>query len=215
MAKTNYVLIDYENVQPKELTLLNDGSFKVKVFVGPNQGKIPLGLAMALQSLGGNAEYVLLETAGRNALDFHIAYYIGTLSVQDPSAGFHIISKDSGFDALIKHLAGKGIVVCRSAGIAGIPRPTPHPALDAQVQTAVKDLIRRAEARPRTMKTLRSTLHALFRKQLSEQELTTLLDALCKEGMVKIDGMKVAYDLPSKVVPDGTRRETTHEASDV
>ena len=29
MAKTNYVLIDYENVQPKELTLLNDGSFKM------------------------------------------------------------------------------------------------------------------------------------------------------------------------------------------
>ena len=142
---------------------------------------------------------MLLETAGRNALDFHIAYYIGTLSVQDPTAGFHIISKDSGFDALIKHLAGKNIVVSRSAGIAGIPRPTPHPALDAQVQTAVKDLIRRADTRPRTMKTLRSTLHALFRKQLSEQELTALLDALCKEGMVKIDGMKVAYDLPSKV----------------
>ena len=207
MAKTNYVLIDYENVQPKELTLLNDGSFKVKVFVGPNQGKIPLGLAMALQSLGGNAEYVLLETAGRNALDFHIAYYIGTLSAQDPSAGFHIISKDSGFDALIKHLAGKGIVVCRSAGIANIPRATPQPALDAQVQIAVKDLIRRAEARPRTMKTLRSTLHAVFRKQLSEQELTALVEALCKEGVVKPDGIKVAYDLPAKVAPVASGRE--------
>ncbi|MEI8121800.1 MAG: hypothetical protein WCI20_07090 [bacterium] len=90
-------------------------------------------------------------------------------------------------------------MVCRSAGIAGIPRPTPHPALDAQVQTAVKDLIRRAETRPRTMKTLRSTLHALFLKQLSEQELTALLDTLCKEGMVKIDGTKVAYELPGKV----------------
>jgi hypothetical protein len=202
MAKTNYVLIDYENVQPKDLALLNDGSFKVKVFVGPNQGKIPLGLAMALQALGGNAEYVLLETGGRNALDFHIAYYIGTLSAQDPSAGFHIISKDSGFDALIKHLAGKGIVVCRSAGIASIPRTTPQPALDAQVQIAVKDLIRRAEARPRTMKTLRSTLHALFRKQLSEQELTALVEALCKEGMVKPDGMKVAYNLPSKALAE-------------
>jgi len=37
----------------------------------------------------------------------------------------------------------------------------------------------------------------LLRKQLSEQELTALLDALC--GMVKIDGLKVAYDLPGKV----------------
>ena len=57
------------------------------------------------------------------------------------------------------------------------------------------------------MKTLRSTLHALFRKQLSEQELTALLDVLCKEGMVKIDGIKVAYDLPDKVVTGGTGRE--------
>jgi hypothetical protein len=54
---------------------------------------------MALQSLGGNAEYVQVETAGRNTLDFHI----GTLSVQDPSAQFHIISKDSGVDALMGH----------------------------------------------------------------------------------------------------------------
>jgi hypothetical protein len=54
------------------------------------------------------------------------------------------------------------------------------------------------------MKTLRSTLHALFRKQLSEQELTALLDALCTEGMVKIDGLKVAYDLPSKVAIPAT-----------
>jgi hypothetical protein len=207
MAKTNYVLIDYENVQPKDLALLNDGSFKVKVFVGPNQGKIPLGLAMALQVLGGNAEYVLLETGGRNALDFHIAYYIGTLSAKDPSAEFHIISNDSGFDALIKHLAGKGIDVCRSAGIASIPRAVPQPALDAQVQAAVKDLIRRAETRPGTMKTLRSTLHALFRKQLSEPELTALLEALCKEGMVKPDGMKVAYDLPAKVPTETSGRE--------
>jgi hypothetical protein len=29
--KTNYVLIDYENVQPKDLALLKEGPFKVKV----------------------------------------------------------------------------------------------------------------------------------------------------------------------------------------
>lgn len=57
--------------------------------------------------------------------------------------------------------------------------------------------------------------HHLFRKQLSEQGLTALLDALCKDGMVKIDGMKVAYDLPSKVVTDVSVRKNTHEASDV
>lgn len=198
---TTYVLIDYENVQPNDLTILKEGWFKVKVFVGPNQGKIPLGLAMALQALGGNAEYVLLEAAGRNALDFHIAYYIGSLSAQDPSGVFHVISKDSGFDPLINHLNGKGIAVSRSACIAAMCNRTPLPSLEAQVQTAVTDLIRRASARPRTTKTLLSTLHALFRKQLSDTQLSALLNALCRQGVVSIDGTKVSYQLPATDVP--------------
>ena len=31
---THFVLIDYENVQPKELALLRGGPFKVKLFSG-------------------------------------------------------------------------------------------------------------------------------------------------------------------------------------
>jgi len=97
--RTNFVLVDFENVQPKDLGLLKDGPFRVKIFLGPNQSKVPVALASALQFLGSNAEYVVLETAGTNALDFHIAYYIGILSSEDPTAFFHIISKDTGFDA--------------------------------------------------------------------------------------------------------------------
>lgn len=193
--KTHYVLIDYENVQPKEITLLRDAACKVKVFVGPNQGKIPVGLAVALHALGSSAEYVLLETAGPNALDFHIAYYIGRLSAQDPAAAFHIISKDSGFDSLVKHLTGKGILVTRSTCIASMPGLARLPSIESQIDAAIKDLIRRAATRPRTRKTLLSTLNALFRKQLSEPQLLELLDALCKQGVVNIDGTKVTYQL--------------------
>jgi len=38
----NFVLIDYENVQPDDLGLLVDGPFRVKVFLGQNQSEIPL-----------------------------------------------------------------------------------------------------------------------------------------------------------------------------
>ena len=69
---TNFVLIDYENVQPKELALLRGDSFKVKLFLGADQAKIPVALAAALHALGTNAEYVLFESGGPNALDFHI-----------------------------------------------------------------------------------------------------------------------------------------------
>jgi hypothetical protein len=54
-TRTNFVLVDFENVQPKDIGLLKDGPFKVKVFLGPNQSKIPVSLAAALQSLGESA----------------------------------------------------------------------------------------------------------------------------------------------------------------
>jgi PIN domain len=197
--RTNFILVDFENVQPKDMGLLKGGPFKVKVFLGPNQSKVPVTLAAALQTLGGNAEYVCLETAGNNAVDFHIAYYIGVLSSEEPTAYFHIISKDSGFDLLVKHLRGRKIFARRSTCIADIPyfKPALPAATAAQVEVAVADLIRRKASKPRTKKTLISTLHALFKKELSEQQLSQLFAALCTRGVVKVDGTKVSYDLPA------------------
>jgi hypothetical protein len=197
--RTNYVLVDYENVQPKDIGLLKGGPFKVKVFLGPNQSKVPVTLAAALQPLGDNAEYVLLETAGNNAVDFHIAYYVGVLSSGDPEAYFHIISKDSGFDPLIKHLKGRKIFAQRSTSIADMPyfKPVLPAAPEAQVEVIVANLIRRKAAKPRTKKSLISTLHAIFKKELSEQQISQLFAALCARGVVKVEGTKVSYDLPA------------------
>ncbi|MCM2317866.1 MAG: PIN domain-containing protein [Pseudomonas sp.] len=201
--RTNYILVDYENVQPKDIGLLQDGPFKVKVFLGPNQAKIPVSLATALQALGTNAEYILLETAGSNALDFHIAYYIGVLATEDPDGFFHIISRDTGFDPLIKHLKGRRIYAQRSLSIAEIPYFKTSVAADGErsvwVDAAVADLVRRKASKPRTQKTLLSTLNALFRKELSEQQLDELFSDLCGRGLVKLSGTKVTYALPIEV----------------
>jgi hypothetical protein len=77
--KTNYLLLDYENIHPKNLSLLDGHPFKVLVFVGANQTKVPLELAAALQSLGKDAKYIKISGNGPNALDFHIAFSIGEL----------------------------------------------------------------------------------------------------------------------------------------
>ena len=153
-TRTNFVLVDFENVQPKDIGLLKDGPFKVKVFLGPNQSKISVSLAAALQSLGDNAEYLVLETAGNNALDFHISYYIGALSATDPTAFFHVISKDTGFDSLLKYLKGKKIFAQRSVCIADIPyfKPVLPAAPEAQVEVVIADLLRRKASKPRTKK---------------------------------------------------------------
>src|SRR5687768_4685602 len=79
-AKICYVLIDYENVQPKDLALLQKGSFKVKVFLGPLQKNVPIAVAQALQPLGGKCEYCVVEKGGKDAVDFFIAYELGVLT---------------------------------------------------------------------------------------------------------------------------------------
>ena len=107
----NYVLVDYENVQPKSLALLNGKAFRVLVFLGENQTKIPIDLAKSLQELGKDAEYIQISGNGSNALDFHIAFKIGELCHLEPSAHFHIISKDTGFDPLLKYVKAKGIKI--------------------------------------------------------------------------------------------------------
>jgi hypothetical protein len=66
---TNYVLIDYENVQVKSLSLLKDEYFHVRVFLGQKNSKLPIELVVAMQKLGDRADYIVLETSGSNALD--------------------------------------------------------------------------------------------------------------------------------------------------
>ena len=118
---TNFVLVDFENVQPGNMGLLKGGPFKIKVFLGASQAKISLEMAQALQTFGDDAEYIQVVGSGKDALDFHIAYYIGKLAAENPGAAFSIISKDTGFDPLIKHLKSKHIDCKRSATVADIP----------------------------------------------------------------------------------------------
>lgn len=132
--KINFVMVDFENVQPRNMGLLKGGPFRIKVFLGASQGKITLEMAQALQTFGDDAEYIQVVGSGKDALDFHIAFYIGRLSAQHPEASFSIISRDTGFDPLIKHLKAMHIECKRSASVADIPHiksPTLSPALAA------------------------------------------------------------------------------------
>jgi hypothetical protein len=197
LEKTTYVLIDYENVQPKDFAVLAGDSFKVKVILGPKQTKIPLSTVRAIQRLGHNAEYLHLKTGGPEALDLLIAYHIGALSSCEPSAAFHIISKDKGYDPLIAHLKERGVSVKRSESIDATSalKVACPPAMEEHVRLAIDHLVGLKAAKPRTEKTLRSSLHARFNKKHSEQQLADLVEALRKRGVIKIEDRKLSYNL--------------------
>ena len=195
---TNYVLIDFENVQPKNLEILADHPFKVLVFVGANQTKVPYDLASALQSLGDDAQYIKITGSGKNALDFHVAYYIGDLVANDPKGYFHIISKDTGFDPLIKHLRSKHIQIQRHKDLAEIPvlRISNATSDDEKISAIVKNLATRGHSRPRKVKTLSNTINSLFTKQLSDSELQSLVQELENRELITVNQGNVSYKLP-------------------
>ena len=198
--KTNYVLIDFENVQPKNLELLNGHGFKVIVFVGSKQVKISFDLACAMQSLGADAEYVKIEGNGPNALDFHIAFYMGNIAARDPDCYFHIISKDTGFDPLIKHLKARRIYAQREKDISEIPllKISNSKSMAERIDAIVEFLKVRGAAKPRAVKTLSNSINSLFMKKLEEDELGKIMDELIRQKIVVTNGSKVTYQLPGK-----------------
>lgn len=196
--RTNYVLIDYESVQPASVAVLEQECFKVIIFVGEKQAKMSIDVAASLQRLGTKAEYIRMAGSGPNALDFHIAFYIGRLAATEPDAYFHIISKDTGFDPLIAHLKEKRIFAARSKDVTDIPLvKTSNAKSPSERQAAVLAKLRQlGTSKPRTVKTLSSTINSIFQKALPEGEITALVDGLKQHGYISVVGTKVSYALP-------------------
>lgn len=187
---TKYVLVDFENVQPKNLELLKEHPFRVFVFIGSNQAKLPRHVVVPMQALGERAQYVEIAGSGPNALDFHIAYYIGELASNERNAQFHIVSRDRGFDPLIQHLRNtRKIRIRRETDLAEIPelRIPDTTNLDEQIDAIVKNLRQRGHSRPRKVKTLQNTINTLFTKKLDQAELDDLTDALRKRKLIVVN----------------------------
>ena len=195
--RTNYVLIDLENVKPSSFELLDHDHFRVMVFVGASQAKVPLDFADSLQRLGGKAEYIRIVGNGPNALDFHIAYYIGRLVVEDPSAFFHIISKDTGFDPLIAHLRTQKIFAQRAKSIDEIPlvKSANSKSLTDRIDVVLSRLKNLKASRPRRVNTLTSTVASLFQMQPEEHEVAEIIEELKRRGTITVQENKVLYAL--------------------
>ncbi len=195
--KTNFVLIDYENVQPKSISILDQEYFKVIFFVGENQSKINFDLADAIQNLGNKASYVKINGNGPNALDFHVAFYIGQLAKENPDAFFHIISRDKGFEPLIRHLKSKKILAARSADINDMPlfKAVNSESEGEKLDAIIENLIQRGSSKPRIEKKLASTINSLFQKKLEDKDIEDLMNGLKSRGVITIDNNKITYHL--------------------
>jgi len=215
---TNYVLVDFENVQPDSLAALAGGAFRIKVFVGASQarGRISFELSHSMQMLGANAEYVKIARSGPNAVDMHIAYYIGRLIEKEPNAFIYIVSRDTDFDPLVEYLQGAGVAAKRAKTIAEIVRSVPKPKAPAPAPKAPRSHVpppRRAHSdklapiikqlhslsgKPATRKKLSQTIANYFRQHggpLADSAIEQLIEDLIRMKYITQSGTKVSYNL--------------------
>jgi hypothetical protein len=197
-TRTQYVLIDFENVQPDALAGLDAEHFRVLLFVGASQTKIAVDVAACLQRLGDRAEYIRIAGNGPNALDFHIAFHMGLIAARDPDAFLHVVSKDTGFDPLIQHLKGRKVFSKRSVSVDDIPAvkaAAPNHGSD-RLDRVLADLRARGASRPRTLQTLANTIKTTLQGQLTDPEVDALVETLRSRGWIAVNATKVTYALP-------------------
>jgi hypothetical protein len=197
--RNNYILIDYENVQPQDFDIPQTYPLHVIVFVGANQKKIPIELVTTMQGLGANAQYVTIKEVGKNALDFHLTFYLGKLYREDPDGYFHIISKDRGFDTLINHLKEKKALINRYSAIQKVPALRQAGcetfSMEEKISLVVDHLLKIGDAKPRSVGALSNTINAICGRTLTQQQVESVVNAMAQEKLIDVDSKRVIYSL--------------------
>jgi len=191
MSRTNYIFVDFENVQEADFDRIADRPVKVTVVLGEQHKRLPVDLVKKLLRLAGQIELIETGRAGKNALDLVLAQHIGAVRKGDPHGYFHIVSKDKGFDALIGHLKDNGTLARRHASFSEIPV-----LMNAteRVSLISRQLKTNPENRPKNTKTLRSQIQTMFGRSLSEAETEDTLRGLVREKTVALSSEgKVTY----------------------
>jgi hypothetical protein len=169
-----------------------------------------------MQMLGANAEYVKIARSGPNAVDMHIAYFVGRLIEKEPNASIYIVSRDTDFDPLIEYLQAAGVACKRAKTIAEIARAVPKPRAPAAATRSARSAApppRRAHndklapiikqlhslsGKPGTRKKLAQTIANYCRQHgspLGDSAVEQLIEDLIRMKYVTQSGTKVSYNL--------------------
>ena len=108
-----HVLLDYENVQPtqEQVRALAPDAQQLWVFHGPHQRDVEQRFA----SFGIDATAVPVSKTGKNALDFHLSFYMGYIASKNPGSAMVVIANDKGYEPMLAHARAMGFAVRRVA----------------------------------------------------------------------------------------------------
>jgi len=205
------LLVDFENVPKVDLAAVPAGVV-VPFFFGAAQKSVPTEFLRAALKLGERFVPIDIAGAGRNALDFHIAFYLGEYLTRNPAAHCVILSRDKGFDPLVKHLNARDYSVRRVATLeeAFPALPSRQLPVAARRRSGAGSAGRRAVVattdnavawlatmdkgkRPKKRPALAAHLHSHFAGKLSAAEIEQLVDRMIAERRLSEAAGKLSY----------------------
>jgi hypothetical protein len=188
------LLVDFENVQQVDLARLDD-SFQIIIFVGVAQKSIPIELVTNAQKLGSRIEWQRVDANGSNALDFFIACHLGRVLEKSPQLQCIVLSKDKGFDPLLRHLNKNGLKCKRLNSLLELdPKATTQP--EEPNYKRVIEVLSKSEkkSRPRKRKTLSQHISSIFQKKLPQAEVDRIIDILFANKMISETNDAITYE---------------------
>ena len=114
MTVLTHLFLDFENVKPSPADIAQVRGEHIRLWVlrGPHQNKFDAVLAEAWQPLGDRVQFVRSHKAGKNAVDFHVAFCLGRAHKEDElleqKARYIIVSRDKDFDVLFGYVRNLG-----------------------------------------------------------------------------------------------------------
>lgn len=198
--RPQYICIDWENVQPEVFPSLQAEHIYMLVFVGAQQNKLSFPIVEAVQKMGSRAQYVKVSQAGNNALDMHIAFYLGKIASEKPTAYFRIISKDGDYDPLIQHLKSLNVGAKRYADVMDIEFIKHKKAIELGketndfLQVSIQWLKTHSNNRPASEQAIKNALKsAALGNSIDAEKADIVFNELVEKGYVVVNDTKVTY----------------------
>lgn len=97
-------LVDFENIGYnglKGIEKLPEGD-QVHLFYSSNADKLTFDIHLCINASKARVFYYKVETGAKNALDFQLATYLGSLTAANPDENYFIVSNDDGFHYIIQ-----------------------------------------------------------------------------------------------------------------
>jgi len=191
------ILVDFENIQKLEFEHIDTTDTDILIFVGRSQSKIPFQLVEKAQTLGEHLRWLKIAGDGKNNLDFHLAFELGRLCEQYKNdVELIILSKDSGYDSLIKYINDLKGHVSRIANAAELADSTKQLPTSNFTSNIVANLTKiNNQKRPRTRTTLKKHIESLLRDKASSNEIDSIIEEMFIKGLMTLTNNRLKYNI--------------------